>query len=586
MNPLSHTDRKICQEEKMEIVLEYNLFYISFIATILIAFLVMARIFLGRRIHRIFFSLAWMIVLLRLILPLCVTIPVDMTKAVVSGYEWVQHISFARYIWVWGAGALVTAVFFCARYVMSGRMLREAVPIQKVPDIDEEMFTFMGIKVYVSDRISSPVTYGIFKQKVLLPKYYMKLTREQLKFILIHEKIHIDSHDNLNKFLIIAAVCIHWFNPFAWLMYIYCNRDLELACDEKVVRQVGEESREDYANVLISLADSTLMGKAVYSGFAGSAIKERIVMIMGYRGVRGWNYVLYAGLALFSMLVFALPVQSEEKMIVPVQEEINRETKEEELYDAVDVVKVIEEDTIGTKADVTVKTREGVSLRMKIQLRKQLAMTNGIFVSYKNKGNEWKAGIDSEYEGTVTIPEAVRYKGKIYPVEGIGNYTFYRCRKLKKVVIPDTVSEIKEKAFYYCESLETLRMPAELELVEANPFIECTSLKAFEAPEEMRGQYRVKKGVLYTDYGRFLKVFPQGREKRKFVVNNNVSQIAESGFYGTKLEYIKLPKTMLRVKSRAFHNCRNLKTVEAGRDTVFSGDAFLGAGEARIKRYD
>ncbi len=570
----------------MEIVLEYNLFYISFIATILIALLVMARIFLGRRIQRMFFSVAWMIVLLRLILPLCIVFPVDTTKAFVSGYEWLKHISFARYIWVWSAGAVVAAVFFSARYIMCGRMLREAIPIQKVPDIDEEMFTFMGIRVYVSDRISSPVTYGIFKQKVLLPKYYMKLTREQLKFILIHEKIHIDSHDNLNKFLTIAAVCIHWFNPFAWLMYIFCNRDLELACDEKVVRQVGEESREDYANVLISLADSTMMGKAVYSGFAGNAIKERIVMIMGYHRVRGWNYVLYAGLALFSVLVFALPVRSGEKTAAPVKEEINRETKEEELYDAVDVVDVIEEDTIGTKADVTVRTREGVLLRMKIRLRKQLAMTNGIFVSYKNKGSEWKAGIDSEYDGTVTVPEAVRYKGKVYPVQGIGNYTFYGCRKLKKVVIPDKVCEIKEKAFYYCESLETLRMPAELELVEANPFVGCTSLKAFEAPEEMLGQYRVKKGVLYTDYGRFLKVFPQGKNKKKFVVDDSVSQIAESGFYGTKLEYVKLPKTMLRVKSRAFHNCRNLKTVEAGRGTVFSGDAFLGAGRVWIKRYD
>lgn len=568
----------------MKIVLEYNLIYISFIATILIALLVMTRGILGRRIHRIFFSLIWMIVLLRLILPLCVTVPVNRMERFVSGFEWLENISFSGYIWIWGAGALTVAAFFAVRYWMGGRMLREAIPIQKVPDIDEEMFTFMGIKVYVSDRISSPITYGIFKQKVLLPKYYMSLTREQLKFILIHEKIHIDSHDNLNKFLIIAAVCIHWFNPFAWLMYIFCNRDLELACDEKVIRQVGEESREEYANTLISLADSRAMGKAVYSGFAGSAMKERIVMIMKYHRVRGWNYLLYAGVALFSMLVFALPVQTEERENVPVAKEIKN--GQEETLEAVDVVRVIEEDSIGTKADVAVRTKEGVSLRMKILLRKEIAVTNGIFVSYSNKGNEWKAGLDSEYDGTVTIPEAVRYKGQIYPVQGIGNYTFYQCRKLKNVIIPDSVKEIKEKAFNDCESLETLQMPAELELVEANPFIGCSSLRAFKKSGEMRGQYQVIEGVLYTDYGRFLKVFPQGKKKRKFVVKDDVSQIAVSGFYGAEVECVKLPKTMLRVKSRAFHNCRNLKVVEAGKDTVFSKDAFLGAGGAQIKRYD
>ena len=91
-------------------------------------------------------------------------------------------------------------------------------------------------------------------------------------------------------------------------------------------------------------------------------------------------------------------------------------------------------------------------------------------------------------------------------------------------------------------------MPAELELVEANPFIGCSSLRAFKKSGEMRGQYQVIEGVLYTDYGRFLKVFPQGKKKRKFVVKDDVSQIAVSGFYGAEVECVKLPKTMLRVK--------------------------------------
>lgn len=575
----------------MKIILEYNLFYISIISTVLIFLLVAARSLLGRRIHRVFFSMAWMIVLVRLLLPLCVTVPVGRPEILDRVSGWIRVIPMERYILIWAVGAVVSVTFFVVRYVMWGRILREALPIQKVPDIDEEMFTFMGIRVYVSDRIASPVTYGIFQQKVLLPKYYMDLTREQLKFILIHEKVHIDGHDNLNKFLVILAVCLHWFNPFAWLMYVCYNRDLELACDEKVIRQVGEDSREDYAGVLISLAQGCPAARPVYSGFAQNAVKERIIRIMSYRRAKSWNYVLCGVLALFSMVVFAVPVKTEEKAEQTAQDKTPVpavEKEEEETYEAVEVSRVIEEDSMATKAEVVVKTRENVPLRMKILFRKELAVTNGTFISFHVKGKEWKAGIDDQYDGTVTIPEAVRYKGKVYPVTGIGNYTFYQCRKLRKVVIPDTVEEIKEKAFESCESLKTLRMPENLELVEANPFVGCRSLERFQPPESagMKGQYQVREGVLYTDYGRFLKVFPQGKKKKKFVIEEGVSQIAVCGFYGAQVEEVQLPESMLRVKSCAFQNCRNLRVVRAPRNTVFSGDSLTGAWRARILRYD
>lgn len=102
----------------------------------------------------------------------------------------------------------------------------------------------------------------------------------------------------------------------------------------------------------------------------------------------------------------------------------------------------------------------------------------------------------------------------------------------------------------------------------------------------MKGQYQVKEGVLYTDYGRFLKVFPQGKKQKKFVLEEGVRQIAVCGFYGAQVEEVHLPESMLRVKSRAFQNCQNLREVRAHRETVFSRDALTGAWRARILRYD
>lgn len=569
----------------MRIVLEYNVLYISLISTVWIALLLLIRAFLGTKIHRMFFSLSWLIVLCRLILPLSVVVPAERLSRLGAFYEYMGKLSFSWYMWIWAAGACITATVFVVRYIICGRFLREALPIQNVPDIDEEIFTFMGIRVYVSDRISSPITFGIFRQKVLLPAYYMRLSREQLKYILIHEKIHINYHDNLNKFLVLLALCIHWFNPFAWLMYLCYNRDIELACDEKVIRQVGESGREDYANVLISLASREVIGERMYSGFAGSAIKERIVMIMKYRAMKSWNYVLCVLTALILTLIFAVPVQVEERSQAPSGTAAT-ESEPEPVYDAVEVSKILEEDSSGTRAHVLVETKEGVTLCFKIYIRKEFAGTSGgIFTSYLPEGETWRAGMDEEYAGEVTIPEAVTYKGKQYPVKSIGAYSFYRCKKVKNIYIPDTVREIKEKAFYHCQSLRELRLPAELELMDINPFIGCTSLKAFTMPEA-RGQYQVKEGILYTDYGRFLKICPQGKQKKQLKVNDDVVQLAAYAFYGTKIEKVSLPKSIVLVRRGCFKGSKDLACVRACQTTRFGKDVFDEAGQVSVERYE
>lgn len=557
----------------MRIVFEHNIFYMSVISAVLICLLLAARFAGGRRLRRMFFSIAWVLVLGRLLLPVSMIMSFEYPNVLYNVFEWLLRVPATPYVLIWAAGALVVGSVFVGRYVMCGRMLREALPIQKVPDIDEEMFTFMGIHVYVSDRIHSPVTYGIWHQRVLLPKYYVELSREQLKYILIHEKIHIDYHDNLKKFLVILAVCLHWFNPFVWLMYLCYNQDLELACDEKVIVQVGEDRREQYARVLISLAGERLSAHPVYSGFSANSIKERIVMIMRGRKSGVLSYVFCVLAALVSVAVFAVPARMEKKDAGPK---------------AVDVQRVIHEDSMGAYAEVVVRTTERVELRMKIFIQKGFAITSGSFISFQTSGKTWRAGIDDKYAGGVTIPEAVRYRQKVYPVTGIGNCSFYQCRNLKYVVIPDTVKEIKQRAFQSCESIRTLRMPKSLELVEENPFVGCKALEQFTKPRdgEMKGQYRVEDGILYTDYGRFLKVFPQGRKIERYQVKEGVKQIAIGGFYGAQIKQVDLPKSMLRVKSRAFQNCRQLQGIRAYRGTVFSKDARLGAPRAEIRYYD
>lgn len=578
----------------MKIILEYHVFYISVVATALIALLLLVRGLWGKKIRKVFCTIVWTAVLLRLIVPLGMVVPVSRLEGLRAVYEWLARIPSSKIVGVWMAGVLVTAAVFVVRYVVWGRMLREALPIQKVPDIDEEMFTFMGIRVFVSDRISSPVTFGIIRQKVLLPKYYMKLSREQLKYILIHEKIHIDRHDNLHKLFIICAVCIHWFNPFVWLMYVWGNRDIELACDERVIRQVGEKGRAEYAKVLISLASKDMIGEPAYSGFAGSAIRERIVMIMGYQRGGKWNYALYAAAAVVCVLAFIIPGQPEASADVrtangsgaradSVKPGTDGEA-EARVYDTAQTERVLKRDSAGARVYVTAKTREGVELNFRILLNKKEAVTSsGVLTSYLPEGESWKAGMDDAYSGRITIPEAVVFEGEQYFVKKIGSYTFSECRKIKQVHIPDTVHEIEAKAFYGCESIKKVRLSSALEVMGVNPFMGCRSLQAFEMPES-RTQYQVKDGALYTDFGRFLKVFPQGKREQHVVVGRDVTQIATRAFYGASMQSVTLPDGMVRVKSRAFQNCGQLTRVNAGQKTRFAGDAFEGAPRASVIR--
>lgn len=107
-----------------------------------------------------------------------------------------------------------------------------------------------SIQIRTSDRILAPLTYGILRPVILLP---VQIERAAIPFVLEHEYGHIRHFDTLTKACLAAAVCLHWFNPFAWVLYILMNRDMELACDEAVIEQGADRAR--YARTLLNLEE-------------------------------------------------------------------------------------------------------------------------------------------------------------------------------------------------------------------------------------------------------------------------------------------------------------------------------------------
>jgi beta-lactamase regulating signal transducer with metallopeptidase domain len=133
--------------------------------------------------------------------------------------------------------------------------------------------------VFVSDEIKTPAVYGIFRPKIVIPNNY---NEKNLKYILLHENMHIKSFDNFFRVVAVFLVCFHWFNPFCLLFLKLFYIDMELSCDERVLLRLKEDERKEYARTLLSSLEKTVV---FVSLFGGAKIKTRINNIISYKKI-------------------------------------------------------------------------------------------------------------------------------------------------------------------------------------------------------------------------------------------------------------------------------------------------------------
>lgn len=185
----------------------------------------------------------------------------------------------------WAVGAVGCAGFFAFSYLHLRRELDSSLPVE-APEarrwLDGNRLRVRPIRIRQSDRIGSPLTFGIVRPTIVVPRTF-DWTSDHARYTLAHELTHILHFDTVSKFLLVAAACIHWFNPFAWVMLIFANRDVELVCDEATVRRLGTESRFGYARSLLAMEESRISAAPLRTGFGGAGIKERIEAIMTTR---------------------------------------------------------------------------------------------------------------------------------------------------------------------------------------------------------------------------------------------------------------------------------------------------------------
>lgn len=165
--------------------------------------------------------------------------------------------------------------------------LLASVPVKccKPPFIAANKYMPYGLKtsysnVYLSDYITSPFVCGIIKPKIYIPS---SLNATECIYIILHEQIHIRRKDYLVKLLAFAALVIHWFNPFAWLFFHLFEKDMEMSCDEAVMKKTGISIRAEYSESLLKLASGKKTFAKTFVAFGENETKSRIKHIMGYK---------------------------------------------------------------------------------------------------------------------------------------------------------------------------------------------------------------------------------------------------------------------------------------------------------------
>ncbi|MGG6310094.1 M56 family metallopeptidase [Paenibacillus macerans] len=190
--------------------------------------------------------------------------------------------SFSPMLIIWLPGMSAAALFFIVAYVKCLKEFQASLPVEN--DVIAAWLREHSIRRHVQirqcDKIAAPLTYGIFRPVVLLPKTTDWTDETRLRYILAHELVHIKRFDALTKLVLACALCVHWFNPLVWVMYVLANRDIELACDETVVRTFGETTKSSYAMTLIDMEEKKSKITPLFNGFSKNPIEERIMAIM------------------------------------------------------------------------------------------------------------------------------------------------------------------------------------------------------------------------------------------------------------------------------------------------------------------
>lgn len=172
---------------------------------------------------------------------------------------------------VWIVGVIAMLFYTAVSYLRLRNRMRTATVLQK--------------NIRQSEFVSSPFVLGIIKPTIYLP-YNMDET--DMEHVIAHETAHIERRDHLIKPIGFLILAFYWFNPLLWLAYVLLCRDIELACDEKVIKKLNQDERKAYSNALLTCSIKRRSISACPLAFGEVSVKERVKSVLSYKKPAFW----------------------------------------------------------------------------------------------------------------------------------------------------------------------------------------------------------------------------------------------------------------------------------------------------------
>jgi len=202
-----------------------------------------------------------------------------------SGNPLQVYVELGAYVWILGL-----AVLLIYSLISVWRLKRRLQSAQAI-----------GPNIYQAEKLQTPFVLGFLRPKIYLP---VGLNAAERGYILLHEQTHIRRKDHIVKIFAFLVLAIHWFNPLVWIAFRLMSTDMELSCDEKVLKSVNADIKKSYANSLLSFAAGRYSLNGGPLAFGEGNVKRRIINVLNYKKPKFWvillaiAFVLIIGLGL------------------------------------------------------------------------------------------------------------------------------------------------------------------------------------------------------------------------------------------------------------------------------------------------
>ena len=206
------------------------------------------------------------------------------------------QVWFAVGSFVWVIGLLCMLLYAGISYLRVYRKVRISVRLEE--------------KIYLCDEIDTPFILGVIRPRIYLPS---GMEENVSKYVIAHEKAHLKRLDHLWKPFGFLLLSVYWFHPLLWVAYVMLCRDIELACDERVIKDMGAEDKKAYSMALVSCSASRRMIAACPLAFGEVGVKARVKSVLNYRKPSFWIIlVVVVAVAVVAVLFMTNPVDGQD----------------------------------------------------------------------------------------------------------------------------------------------------------------------------------------------------------------------------------------------------------------------------------